>query len=116
MIRRFLLRRAAPLWMLVCSLGLILLGGCSGQPNSGQTTDTTMASPSIEEVLETHTDSLMDIEGVEGVGQALCDETPCIRIYASEMTPEIENEIPDTLDGYAIDVEVTGRIGPRSEQ
>lgn len=75
-----------------------------------------MASRSIEEVLETHTDSLMDIDGVEGVGQALCDDSPCIRIYASERTPEIEDELPDSLEGYPIDVEVTGRIGPRSNE
>lgn len=71
---------------------------------------------SIEEVLTAHTDSLMDIRGVEGVGQAICDETPCIRIYASERTPEIKSEVPDTIEGYAVDVEVTGRIDPRPEQ
>lgn len=71
---------------------------------------------SIEEVLAAHTDSLMAIRGVEGVGEALCDDTPCIRIYASELTSEIEREVPDTIEGYPIDVEVTGRIEPRSEQ
>lgn len=71
---------------------------------------------SIEEVLATHTDSLMAIRGIEGVGEALCDDTPCIRVYASELTSEIESEVPDTIEGFPIDVEVTGRIGPSSEQ
>lgn len=106
--------------MIVCAvLGLICLGGigtgCSGQPKSDQTADTTMASRPIEDVLEAHTDSLMAVRGVEGVGQALCDDQPCIRIYASERTDEIEREIPETVEGYAVDVEVTGPIGPRNE-
>lgn len=75
-----------------------------------------MTSHSIEEVLETHTDSLMSIKGVEGVGQALCDDAPCIRIYASRMTSEIESEVPDSIEGFAVDVEVTGRIDPHSKQ
>ena len=75
-----------------------------------------MAPPPIEEVLNTHTDSLMAVRGVVGVGQARCDDAPCIRIYASEMTSEIENEVPDSIEGYAVDVEVTGTIGPRSPQ
>jgi hypothetical protein len=75
-----------------------------------------MAPPPIEDVLSTHTDSLMAVRGVVGVGQGKCDDAPCIRVYASEMTPEIESEVPDTIEGYAVDVEVTGPIGPRSSQ
>lgn len=106
-------------WLIACGLGLLLLGsgvgGCGGSPKSDQKDDNPPMQ-SIEEVLAAHTDSLMAIRGVEGVGQALCDDTPCIRIYASERTPEIESEIPDTIEGYAVDVEVTGRIGPRPDQ
>ena len=72
-----------------------------------------MSSPSIDVVLNAHTDSLMAIRGVEGVGQALCDDVPCIRIFASRQTPELDGQVPDSLQGYAVDVEVTGPIGPR---
>jgi hypothetical protein len=75
-----------------------------------------MAPPSIESVLNTHTDSLMAVRGVVGVGQGKCDDAPCIRIYASEITPEIESDVPDSIEGYDVDVEVTGTIGPRSPQ
>jgi hypothetical protein len=92
-----------------------VVGGCGQKPTSNQQEQTDM-SASIEEVLEAHTDSLMAIRGVEGVGQGQCDDAPCIRVYASEMTPEIESDVPDSIEGYAVDVEVTGPIGPRSIQ
>ena len=90
-----------------------LAGGCSRTSTSNQQEQTAMSSPSLEEVLDAHKDSLMAVRGVVGVGQALCDDTPCIRIYASRQTPEIDEQVPDSIQGYAVDVEVTGPIGPR---
>lgn len=114
------MRLAGTTWWIACSLGLLLLGssgnGCDRKTKPDHDRDTTMTSQSIEQVLETHTDSLMAIRGVEGVGQALCDDVPCIRVYASRMTSEIKSEVPDSIEGYAVDVEVTGPIGPRSSQ
>lgn len=73
-----------------------------------------MSAQSIEEVLSSHRDSLMAIPGVNGVGQGLCDDRPCIRVFASELTPEIESEVPDSIQGFAVDVEVTGRFESQS--
>jgi len=102
--------------MIVASvLALVLAGGCSQKSTSNQQEQTAMPSPSIEEVLESHKDSLMAVPGVEGVGQALCEDTPCIRIYASRQTPEIDEQVPDSIEGYAVDVEMTGPIGPRQQ-
>lgn len=75
-----------------------------------------MPTRSIDEVLSAHRDSLMAVAGVVGIGQGLCEGEPCIRVYAAEMTPEIERRVPDTLEGYAVDVEVTGPIKPQSLQ
>jgi hypothetical protein len=65
---------------------------------------------SIEETLKKHTQELMAIPGVVGTGQGLCDGTPCIKVLVIERTPEIKKRIPDTLEGYRVEVEVTGRI------
>ena len=64
----------------------------------------------IEEALKKHTEELMAIPGVVGTGQGLCDRVPCIKVLVIERTPEIEQRIPDTLEGYKVEVDVTGRI------
>lgn len=66
----------------------------------------------IEEVLSERTPGWMEVPGVVGTGQGLCDGTPCIVVYASSRTPEIESRIPDEADGHPVRVEVTGRIEP----
>ena len=64
----------------------------------------------IEEALKKHTEELLAIPGVVGIGQGLCDGVPCIKVLVIERTPEIEQRIPDTVEGYRVEVEVTGRI------
>lgn len=98
-----------------CILGIVLGGSLPGCSNKTPTDprEPTMPTQSIEEVLRAHTDSLMAVAGVVGVGQALCDGAPCIRIYAAKMTSAIEENVPDTLDGYPVDVEVTGPVNAR---
>ncbi len=64
----------------------------------------------IEEALQKHTEELMAIPGVVGVGQGLCDRTPCIKVLVTEKTPEIEKSISDSLEGYRVEITVSGRI------
>ena len=78
--------------------------------SSAAAPDTTMMS--LDDVLTTHTDSLMAIEGVTGLGQALCDGNPCLRVYVVARTPELETRLPDTLGGYPVEIVETGRIRP----
>lgn len=104
--------------LLICSVcGLVVLGsvGCTNGNIESDQDETIMSPPPLEEVLRTHRDSLMTIPGVVGVGQALCDDQPCIRVFVEERTLEIEENVPDTLDGHPVDVLVTGRIEPRSQ-
>ncbi len=69
-----------------------------------------MPKKSIEIVLQEHTDELMSMPGVVGTAQSLCDDKPCIKVYVLELTPELEKKIPKNLEGYAVDIEVTGEI------
>jgi len=64
----------------------------------------------IEEALKKHTEELLAIPGVVGIGQGLCDGVPCLKVLVMERNPEIEQRIPDTVEGYRVEVEVTGRI------
>jgi len=97
----------------VAAVMLVGILGCSQNTKPIQEEDSPMRP--ITEVLDAHKDSLMALNGVEGVGQGKCDDQPCIRIYASSETQEVK-ELPDSIEGYAVDVEVTGTFGPRSTQ
>jgi hypothetical protein len=65
-------------------------------------------SDSIQAVQERHLDWLMCVPGVVGVGIGECDDTPCIKILASELTREIADQIPSMLDGYPVAVDIAG--------
>jgi hypothetical protein len=69
-----------------------------------------MPQKSIEVVLKEHTDELMALPGVVGTAQSLCDDKPCIKVYVDELTPELKGKIPKKIEGYAVDIEVTGEI------
>jgi len=66
----------------------------------------------MEEVLEVktrHLRSLMDIDGVVGVGIGM-EEKPVIVVNVEAITETILSEIPKSLDGFAVRVEEVGTI------
>jgi len=75
-----------------------------------------MAACTIEEVINEHTEELMSIPGVVGVGQGLCDTNPCIKIYVIKKTPYLDKKIPNVLDSYKVMIEVTGEIRAQPKQ
>ncbi len=64
----------------------------------------------IEAVLKERTKELMSIPGVIGTGQGICDDKPCIRVFVVKKTPEVDQKIPRTLEGYPVEIEETGKI------
>lgn len=97
--------------MLRLSLGLLALvvAGCA---NPSASPPSAVPAQSIEDVLAAHTDSLMAVEGVTGVGQGLCEERACIRVYVLARTPEVEQRLPAEIDGYPVELVETGQIRP----
>lgn len=69
-----------------------------------------MAAKTIEAVLKERTDEIMNVPGVVGVGQGLYRNKPCIMVMAAELTPEIQQQIPEEIEGYKVDIQVTGEI------
>ena len=67
-----------------------------------------VSSKTIEQVLETHTDSLMALPGVVGTAIGLCDDDTCIRVFLADSSAEARRKIPARLEGYPVKVEVTG--------
>lgn len=69
-----------------------------------------MVEKPIEVVLREYTDSLMAVPGVVGTGQGECGGAPCIRVFVVQKTSALVDKIPSMLDGYMVDVVVTGEI------
>ena len=65
---------------------------------------------SITETLQTHTDSLMAIPGVVGVGEGRRGGAPAVQVLVVRRTPELERRLPKALEGYPVDVVETGVI------
>ncbi|HZO17369.1 MAG TPA: hypothetical protein VFB46_00180 [Gemmatimonadaceae bacterium] len=69
-----------------------------------------VSSRKIEDVLATHTDSLMSLPGVVGTAIGSCDGSPCIRVLVSDSISASRRVIPSRLEGYTVRVELTGPI------
>lgn len=80
------------------------------------TQDTGMTTKNIEQVLGEQRDRIMAVPGVVGTGIGLCGDRPCIKVYASESAPTLAEKLPDSIDGYAINIEMTGPIRALPEE
>lgn len=72
------------------------------------TVEDTVMQPDIERVLAERTPVLMRIEGVQGVGQALCDGAPCIRVYVLDAAAQAR--VPARIEGFPVSIVITGVI------
>lgn len=71
--------------------------------------------PSFADVLKRHTDSLMAIPGVVGVGRGEKNGAPTIYVMVERMSDSLRRALPDSIEGYAVDVSVTGAIKAQPE-
>lgn len=98
--------------LVVCVVALTL-AGCGSEQTKGQDTVT---QRDIKTVMEAHVGTLMAIPGVQAVAiGALDDGTPCITVYVEKETDETRRDIPNTLEGHPVVVEVSGKIEPMKE-
>jgi len=75
-----------------------------------QSKEISMPEKTIETVLKEQTDNLMGIPGVVGTAQGLCSGKPCVKVYVVQNTSDLVKQIPATLEGYAVEIQVTGEI------
>jgi hypothetical protein len=103
-------------WIGTCALaGAILLASCGFLRNDGEE-GMEQEPPTIEEVQERHTPEWMELPGVVGTGIGLCDDEPCIRVFLAAPSPEAEEAIPEEVEGYPVEVVVTGAFRPRQPE
>ena len=55
-------------------------------------------------------EKLMDIAGVEGVGQGQKNGQDCIKVFCSFPAKEIKKQIPKKIQGYEVVIEFSGPI------
>ena len=104
------------LWTTACVVALACSGVAACSPGADRLEspqEEEMSQPTIEEVQDAHTEEWMALPGVVGTGIGLCDGEPCIRVFLSRPSPETEEAIPSRVEGYPVDVRVTGEIEPR---
>ncbi|UCE08910.1 MAG: hypothetical protein JSW07_13810 [bacterium] len=67
-----------------------------------------MTTKSIEQVLKDRTPKLMSMPEVVGTAQGLCNGKPCIKVFVEKMNQQVKAQIPNTIEGFDVKVEVTG--------
>ncbi len=104
--------RSNTLW-LVQVVTILMLGGCSRGNTDTEVHKQMIPKKGIMEVQEAHVKSLMSVEGVIGVYIGAKDDgAPCLRVMVKKKTPEVSSKIPSDLEGYPVEIEVTGTIEP----
>lgn len=71
--------------------------------------------PSITDVLTRHTDSLMAMAGVAGVGQGERNGAPTVYVMVVQLTDSLRRALPDSIEGYAVEVVESGKIKAQPE-
>ena len=106
--------------MAFTSIGVIALASitlnCSNKVMDDHQGEKAVPSRSIEEVLSEYTEDLMSIPGVVGIAQGLLDGKPCIKVFVIKKTPELDQKVPDVLEGHPVMVEETGVIRALPEE
>jgi hypothetical protein len=64
----------------------------------------------IEKALEKHTNRLMAVDGVEGVGIGGTAQAPVIVIMVRSGATRMARALPDKIEGYPVKVETSGEI------
>ena len=97
--------RAAARWLWAAALA----AACARADTQNQGA----ATRPIAEVLAAHQDSLLALPGVVGVGVGECQGAPCLIVMAAKRSSELERRLPKTLEGYPVQLRVTGTFTAR---
>ncbi len=74
---------------------------------------TSSATPlTIKVVFEKHITQLMSIPGVVGGGIGECQGKSCIKVFVKTADQATLTKVPNSLEGYKVEIEETGEIHP----
>ena len=69
-----------------------------------------MSGKNIQQVLSENTPSLLALPGVVGTALGERAGQPCITVLVAQEAPSLLEQIPADLDGYPVEVKVTGEF------
>jgi hypothetical protein len=74
--------------------------------------DTSKGAPAmtINTVIQSHAEELLEISGVVGVAQGTHEGHSVVQILVERRTPELVARLPRTLDGYPVIVVQAGEL------
>ena len=99
------MKRTFLVWICLAIIATMNGDGCS------RIKETSAVPPkTIEQVLKENTSKWLDIPGVEGTAVGMCNDEPCIRIFASAPPDEIQATIPKVIEGYPVVIDYSGPI------
>ncbi len=84
----------------------------SAGETASTTTEAIMPDSAIIVAQEELTQTVMALPGVTGTAVGLCDDTVCIKVYLARRDEAVMEQIPETFQGFKVDVEVIGEIRP----
>jgi hypothetical protein len=66
----------------------------------------------VSEVLQQHTDKLMEISGVVGTGEGVYRGRSCILVFVQKKSAALTKKIPKALEGYTVVIREVGKVKP----
>ncbi len=91
-------------------LSILIVGSCTS--NGRKSGETQVPQMTIKQVLEKYTSQWMAAPGVIGTGEGEHNGKPCIKVFVTKKTAELEKKIPAQAEGYPVVIEETGEIKP----
>ncbi len=97
--------------LLAASLLVALAAALAAAPSLSRVQeDGAMTKKSVESVLDAHSPALMAHPEVVGTGVGLCNGSPCIKVFVTARSAELQRRIGAEIDGYRVDLVETGPI------
>ncbi|MFQ5707566.1 MAG: hypothetical protein ACE5HO_08975, partial [bacterium] len=84
---------------------------CSGRQENVATGKVGATELTVKQAIEKHKDELLSLPGVVGIAEGRCDRQPCIAVLVQKKTAELQNQIPDQLEGYPVTIKESGEFG-----
>jgi hypothetical protein len=65
-------------------------------------------SADLGQIIASHSELIMGLDDVVGIGEGLCNETPCLRILLARENADSRARINEDLRGIPFTIEVSG--------
>ena len=90
--------------------GMVFLVPCTDLNDAQGPKESKMSKKSLQQVQKENTDRLMSLPGVVGTAIGEAGGKPCIKVFVTTKTAEIEKGVPRSLEGYPVVIEETGEF------